>query len=89
MKIYDKKVEHNSRGYKKVTGKIYTTKEITLLNPSNNGKSPLDANWNKNDYLTLPEGSYVDYKMNTNHMGDYHNISVVMGGVKFFKTVLV
>ncbi len=89
MKVLNKQITHTHKGYKKVTGNIYTTKKITLINPQNNGKSPFDPSWNNNDYLEIPVGTFVDYVQNVNHMGTYHNISLTENGIKFCKTVLL
>lgn len=86
MKIYNYKKTYNSKGYPKVTGKIKITQETTLTNPRNNGCSPFDVKWDNNAYLTIPTGTLVDYKMNEDQMGKFHNISVLKDGVKYSST---
>ena len=86
--IHNYKETYNSRGYKKITGNIYTTRELTLRNPKNDGNSPLDTKWIKEDYLTIPKGTYVEYKMNEDQMGKFHNISYTKDGVRYVETKL-
>ena len=59
----------------------------TLSNCSNDGKSPLDTNWNKNDYLDLKIGDEVILQKEVYSTVTIYRISTRIDGVKFHKTI--
>jgi hypothetical protein len=40
---------------------IQLREDTTLLNKANNGLSPFDTNWNKEESIVLEAGTYVEY----------------------------
>ena len=88
MKLHNRKVSKNRYNQVIVTARLLTSKNWKLLNNANNGASPLDSKWNKNESIILPAGSWVDYTMLETHFCDYHTITYKNTKGTFSKTTL-
>ena len=68
---------------KLIKGEILLTKETVLYNMKNQGKSPMDCNWNRDNELILPKGTKVEYiqqetKTVTSHIIRYRTNDVTV-----------
>jgi len=88
MKIYNKCVT-SANNQKEVSGQILTSKQFKLVNDANNGRSPLDTDWDKNEYCIIAAGTMVDYFMQETHTGNQHNISIRKDGVNYSKNIVI
>ena len=77
MKIFNKKTTKNN-GQVTVSGYITTTKELELYNNDNNGLSPTDSAWKKKAHITIPAGSFVEYRGYETFTGYYHEITTTI-----------
>ena len=70
-------------GQKTITGKITLTKDLTLFNNSNYGKTPQDYNWNKIDRIEMKAGTEVNYRGEETRSYFLHTVWVKVGNNVF------
>lgn len=81
------KVTTNEYNQKLITGIITLSKSTKLVNSRNNGKSPLDADWDsKNTEIYLKAGEIVNYQMQETHNGNSHTISFKVNDIIYTST---
>ncbi len=86
MKLYD--ITQTITGNQKcIKAGGFTSKNWKLKNKSNDGKSPLDSDWNKKETIVIAAGTWVDYTMQETHSGDVHTITYTTNGDKYYRTV--